>query len=149
MRNLILPKRLSSFYNRKGIITVIVVLVFFYIIFNVILSPNDSEIINFSLMITSSPIFIAFFLLAMYEQKNSFRCKICNQHIRKREHSLYCTSCRGLARKIFEYWKGKIICNLCCDEFDAYDSFEDHFKRHSEKPWIRYHSEDNAIRKII
>ncbi len=148
MTNLILPQRFSLFYDKKRLAKSMATMIIFYGTFAVFgifqgftwNSPTPI-IIFFGLVMSVA-------LLILYGHKKSFRCKMCNKHIRKRWHSLYCTHCRNVVKKTFEDWNGKIACNLCGYEFDTYASFENHFKSHSEKPYTRHNPEDNAIRKI-
>ena len=110
---------------------------------------SDLRMDGFLLMFAMTAVFS---IIGMVNQKKLFRCKICNKSMRKRIHSLYCNSCRPHVTKMIQDWKGRISCSLCESEFNNYQTFLVHFRNihnnSGKKPWIRYHPEDNAIRKI-
>ena len=88
----------------------------------------------------------------VFNLKNHFRCRICNIPMAKRTHSLYCHSCRPFVTRSLECWPDIISCRICNIECKDYLSYENHFDQlhdnPAKKPWIHYHPEDNAIRKI-
>lgn len=95
--------------------------------------------------------FMVFSLIGAWSLKKHFRCKMCNIPMCKRIHSLYCNSCRPFVKRSLECWPNTISCRLCNVECENYLSYQNHFDQFhnnsDKKPWIRYHPEDNAIRK--
>lgn len=152
-----LPSRYTNKISRKEwLSTIFFPMTFFVpitIIFFIIPYLSDPKLDlrmdGFLVMFAMAAVFT---IIGMFNLKKLFRCKICNKSMRKRIHSLYCNSCRPHVTKTIQDWKGKISCSLCESEFNNYQTFLVHFRNihnnSGKKPWIRYHPEDNAIRKI-